>query len=68
MNEEKSNVIIIDDLLSSKKRKEEELKFYEAELNKLMERMKWLKMEIRLTEDIIKMIRKEEIVDIKKLL
>lgn len=68
MDKESSNVIIIDDLISSKKRKEEELRFYECELDKLMEKMKWLKMEIRLTEDIIKMIRKEEIIDIKKMI
>jgi len=30
--------------------------------------MKWLKMEIKLTEDIIVMIEREKIVDIKELL
>ena len=62
------NIIIIQDLLDTKARKLKELHFYNEELKKLQEKMKWLKMEIKLTEDIIAMIEREKIVDIKELL
>lgn len=62
-----SKIIIIQDLLDTKARKEKELAFYQAELLKLEEKMKWLKMEIKLTNDIIKMIETEKLPDIKKL-
>lgn len=62
------NIIIIQDLLDTKARKIKELYYYNEELKKLQERMKWLKMEIKLTEDIIAMIECEKIVDIKELL
>jgi hypothetical protein len=61
-----SKVIIISDLLDTRARKEKELAFYQDELRKLEEKMKWLKMEIRLTSDIITMIEKEKILDIKE--
>ena len=62
------NIIIIQDLLDTKARKVKELHYYNEELKKLQEKMKWLKMEIKLTEDIIVMIEREKIVDIKELL
>lgn len=62
------NIIIIQDLLDTKARKIKELYFYNEELKKLQEKMKWLKMEIKLTEDIIAMIEREKMVDIKELL
>ena len=60
-----NKVIIIQDLISTRERKQRELHFYQEELHKLQEKMKWIKMEIKLTEDIIQMIEKEKIVDIK---
>jgi hypothetical protein len=63
-----SKVIIISDLLDTRARKEKELAFYQDELRKLEEKMKWLKMEIRLTSDIITMIEKEKIIDIKEMI
>jgi len=63
-----SKVIIISDLLDTRARKEKELAFYQDELRKLEEKMKWLKMEIRLTSDIIIMIEKEKIIDIKEMI
>ena len=61
-----SKVIIISDLLDTRARKEKELAFYQDELRKLEEKMKWLRMEIKLTSDIITMIEKEKILDIKE--
>ena len=63
-----SKVIIISDLLDTRARKEKELAFYQDELRKLEEKMKWLKMEIKLTSDIITMIEKEKIIDIKEMI
>lgn len=63
-----NNIIIIQDLLDTKARKEKELAFYNEELKKLQEKMKWLKAEIRLTEEIIEMIDREKIINIKDLI
>ena len=63
-----NNIIIIQDLLDSKARKEKELLFYNEELKKLQEKMKWLKAEIKLTEEIILMIHNEKIINIKDLI
>ena len=63
-----SKIIIIKDLLDTKARTEKELQFYQEELTKLQDRMHWLQMEIRLTSDIIDMIEKEKIIDIKEMI
>lgn len=63
-----SKIIIIQDLLDTRARKEKELQFYQEELKKLQDRMHWLQMEIRLTSDIIDMIEREKIVDIKEMI
>ena len=63
-----SKIIIIKDLLDTKARKEKELQFYHEELKKLQDRMHWLQMEIRLTSDIIDMIEREKIIDIKEMI
>lgn len=63
-----SKIIIIQDLLDTRARKEKELQFYQEELKKLQDRMHWLQMEIRLTSDIIDMIEKEKIIDIKEMI
>ena len=49
-------VIILADLIDSRKRKQEELLFYNQELQKLNEKMHYLRHEINLTNDIIQMI------------
>lgn len=63
-----SKIIVIQDLLDTRARKEKELHFYQEELKKLEEKMHWLKMEIRLTTEIISMIEKEKIIDIKEMI
>jgi len=60
-----AKIIIIKDLLDTKLRKEKELAFYQDELRKLEERMHWLRLEIKLTTDIIDMIEREKMLDIK---
>lgn len=66
--QENFKLIIISDLLDSKKRKEQELKFYQDQLNELQTKMIWLKKEIQLTNEIIKMIEKEKVIDIKEMI
>ena len=61
-----NKLILISELISDKKRQEEELEFYEGELRKLLLRLTFLRHEISTTETIIKMITKEEIIDLRK--
>jgi hypothetical protein len=58
-------IILITDLIDSKKRKEQELIFYNDELNKLHDKMNYLRQEIKLTNDIIHMIEQERIKDLR---
>ena len=58
-------IILITDLIDSRKRKEEELAFYNVELKKLMEKMRFVQLEIKLTNDIIHMIEHEKVKEIK---
>jgi hypothetical protein len=58
-------IILITDLIDSKKRKENELIFYNDELNKLHDKMNYLRQEIKLTNDIIHMIEQERIKDLR---
>jgi hypothetical protein len=64
---EESKVIIISDLLDTRARKEKELAFYNDQLKELQAKMYWVKKEIDLTTDIINMIEKEKMLDLKKL-
>jgi hypothetical protein len=58
-------IILITDLIDSRKRKEEELAFYNIELKKLIEKMRFVQLEIKLTNDIIHMIEHERVKEIK---
>lgn len=58
-------IILITDLIDSRKRKEEELAFYNVELKKLIEKMRFVQLEIKLTNDIIHMIEHEKVKEIK---
>jgi len=61
-----AKLIIISDLLDTKARKEKELAYYNEQLKELQSKMYWVKKEIDLTTDIIAMIEKEKILDIKE--
>lgn len=58
-------IILITDLIDSRKRKEKELAFYNVELKKLIEKMRFVQLEIKLTNDIIHMIEHEKVKEIK---
>ena len=61
-----AKLIIISDLLDTKARKEKELAFYNEQLKELQGKMFWVQKEIDLTTDIIDMIEREKMMDIKQ--
>ena len=60
-----SNLIKITDILETKLRKEKELEFYQKELEKLQQKMFFIKKDIDLTNFIIDIIENEKVYDIK---
>jgi hypothetical protein len=62
-----SNIVLIQDLIDSRKRKQEELSRYTKNLESLKVKLDYLRKEIALTERIISMVKKEEILDLTKL-
>ena len=62
------SIVLLQDLIDIKKRKQSELEFYTAQLNDLKLKMSFIKQEIDLTSQIIVMIEKEEILDMRKYL
>lgn len=61
-------LIILSDFYEIRKQKQEELAYYKAELERLQMKMMLVQGEIRLTNTIIDMITREEIIDIDKLI
>ena len=59
-------LILITDVIEQKVRKERELEFYQKELEKLQEKMFWLRKDIEVTNTSITMIKSEEVYDIKQ--
>ena len=66
MKEGPGKLIFLADILSSKERKEKELEFYAQEMQKLQDKMYWLRRDIDLTNTIITMIETENIIDFKE--
>tara|TARA_B100000497_G_scaffold125912_1_gene163431 strand:- start:127 stop:360 length:234 start_codon:yes stop_codon:yes gene_type:complete len=62
MNEQK--LILIADVIEQKVRKEKELEFYLKELEVLHGKIGFLQKEVDLTNTIINMIKKEDILDL----
>lgn len=60
-----TGIIILSDILEQKLRKEKELEFYQAELEKLQQKMFWLRKDIEVTNLCIQLIEKEKVYDIK---
>jgi len=60
------NIVLIKDLLDQKRRKEEELARYSSYLASLKTKLDYIRKEIALTEKIISMVKKEEIIEISK--
>jgi len=64
--EESKNIILLDEILDLRSRKRKELEFYNQQLEELKLRMFFIQKEIDLTSNIITMIEKEKMVDLKK--
>ena len=58
--------IFITDLIDQRLRKEKEIEFYEKELTKIEEKLFFLRKEKQLTQFIIDIIEKEQVVDIRE--
>ena len=64
--EERKNIILLDEILDLRSRKRKELEYYNQQLEELKMRMFFIQKEIDLTSNIIVMIEKEKMVDLKK--
>ena len=63
---EERKLILLGDFIDQRLRKQQELEFYQAELEKLQEKMYWLRRDIDLTTTIIDIIEKEKVIDVKQ--
>jgi len=59
-------IIMLADVMETRVRKEKELEFYQKELEKLQEKMFFIKKDIDITNLIIDMIEKENVIDIRQ--
>lgn len=59
-------IINLQEVYDMRARKEKELEYYNRELQKLQEKMGFLKQEINLTHTIIDIIETEKVVDLKE--
>lgn len=59
-----TDIIVMSDLLDIRARKIKELEFYNQQLKELQLKMVFIQQEIQLTNKIINMIEKEQIIDI----
>ena len=57
-------IILLSDVIESKIRKEQELEYYQKELEKLVEKMGWIRKEIDVTNIIIDIISNETVLEI----
>jgi hypothetical protein len=63
-----AKIILLSDLKDLRKQKEQELRFYTERLDELNKKMFFIRKEIELTNFIIDLIEKENIIDLRKLL
>ena len=61
-----TKLIHLTEILETKIRKEKELEFYQKELEKLQQKMFFIKKDIDLTNMIIDIIEQEKVYDIKQ--
>jgi len=62
------NIITIQDFYDMRTRKQQELEFYHKELEKLQLKMSVIRVEMDLTNRIIDMIEREDVVDMREML
>lgn len=61
-----TKLILLTDILETKLRKEKELEFYQKELEKLKQKMFFIKKDIEITNICISIIEHEKVLDIKE--
>lgn len=59
-------IILLTDILDTRIRKERELAFYQRELEKLQEKMMFLRKDIQITNLCIEIIEQEKVVDVRE--
>lgn len=59
-------IIMLTDILETRVRKEKELEYYQKELEKLQQKMFFIRKDIDITNLIIDMIEKENVIDIRQ--
>ena len=55
-----NNILLLTDIIEQKVRKEKELEYYQAELDKLQQKMWWIRKEIDVTNLCIEVIQTEK--------
>jgi hypothetical protein len=61
-----AKLILLTDVIETKLRKEKELEFYQKELEKLQQKMFFLRKDIDITSLCIQIIEQEKVVDIRE--
>lgn len=59
-------LILLTDVIETKLREEKELEFYQRELEKLQQKMFFLKKDIEITNICIQIIEQETVIDIRE--
>lgn len=65
MDHEPGKLILISDIIETRLRKERELEYYQKQIEKIQQRMFFLKKDLEITNLIIDMIEKEKVMDIR---
>ena len=60
-----NKLIVLTDVLETKLRKEKELEFYQKELEKLQQKMFFIRKDIEITNLCIQIIEQEKVLDIR---
>ena len=63
---EKSKIILLQDVFEHRKRKQKELEFYLQKKEELERKLGYLRQEINLTDYVIRLIKTEKEIEIKK--
>lgn len=63
-----AKIILLSDLKDLRKQKQQELKYYSERLDELNKKLYFIRKEIELTNFIIELIEKENLVDLRKLI
>jgi hypothetical protein len=61
-----SKLILLTDVIESRIRKEKELEFYQKELEKLQQKMFFLRKDIEITNLCIQIIEQEKVLDLRE--